>query len=522
MAPCQSLMDVNSENQSHHTRKVTPESEKSSLNNADGYHVKCMTSCEDVNRTVFPLDEQSNALKGAEDIEVNISDCLNESDCKLTEAEDPDSTECSSSFVNISSDTEKHCGFSDAEVESQFFGDDDLGPGCDAFSRMAQTRKKNLTTHWRNFIRPLMWRCKWTELRIKEIEHQALKYSNELAAYDQRKLSGIDPSTIEGFGSKSLPYSNQYYREKAIKRRKRKRVEDTTDIASYMSDHNLFSYLETKKANSDGTALADDFGSTAVEDQNVDSKKKLDVNNNQQTLKFQDDDKPLEQLLWKIEMMHSRVNKLKGQLDVVMSKNAAKFSSSENLSLLVPCDGQTPSPTFSPGNGEAISAGVMYNPVLHILEYDVSDLVMPESVISSYGGDFHVPDIIESTVGILSGSDVTFRQSQIGDSCEDTVDNVLIHNEAAEAERHTFLMTGNRTRDVHHEAEMVEEVTGPSQILKSESGPMVKPTGPQEQPTLESCLAADIHIPRNKRKRGERKACSGGWSKQQPGDPDSQ
>lgn len=90
-----------------------------------------------------------------------------------------------------------------------------------------------------------MWRCKWTELRIKEIEHQALKYSNELAAYDQRKLSGIDPSTIEGFGSKSLPYSNQYYREKAIKRRKRKRVEDTTDIASYMSDHNLFSYLGT-------------------------------------------------------------------------------------------------------------------------------------------------------------------------------------------------------------------------------------------------------------------------------------
>lgn len=179
------------------------------------------------------------------------------------------------------------------------------------------------------------------------------------------------------------------------------------------------------------------FFGAAVEDQNVDSKKKLDVNNNQQTLKFQDDDKPLEQLLWKIEMMHSRVNKLKGQLDVVMSKNAAKFSSSENLSLLVPCDGQTPSPTFSPGNGEAISAGVMYNPVLHILEYDVSDLVMPESVISSYGGDFHVPDIIESTVGILSGSDVTFRQSQIGDSCEDVSVLDIVNTQQPRHHTHT-------------------------------------------------------------------------------------
>ena len=100
-----------------------------------------------------------------------------------------------------------------------------------------------MTSHWRSFIRPLMWRCKWTELRIKEIESQALKYARELSAYDQRKFSGIDQSTVEGCGSKSFPFSSQCYRKKAIKRRRRKRIEETTDITSYMSCHNLFSYL---------------------------------------------------------------------------------------------------------------------------------------------------------------------------------------------------------------------------------------------------------------------------------------
>ena len=90
-----------------------------------------------------------------------------------------------------------------------------------------------------------MWRCKWTELRIKEMELQALKYARELAAYDQRKQPGFDQFTFEGLGSKSLPFSSQCFKKKTIKRRKRKRVEDTTDLTSYMSKHHLFSYLGT-------------------------------------------------------------------------------------------------------------------------------------------------------------------------------------------------------------------------------------------------------------------------------------
>lgn len=44
----------------------------------------------------------------------------------------------------------------------------------------------------------------------------------------------------------------------------------------------------------------------------------------------------------------------------------------------------------------------------------------------------------------------------------------------------------------------------------------------QEQSTLKSCLASEIHFPKNKRKRGERKASSGGWNRKMPGEPDSQ
>lgn len=98
-----------------------------------------------------------------------------------------------------------------------------------------------MTTHWRNFIRPLVWRCKWTELRIKELQSQASKYDRCIAAHDRKKCMSIDQGTVEQSGSRSLPFRSQDCRKRPMKRRKRKRVEDTTDIASYLSNHVLFS-----------------------------------------------------------------------------------------------------------------------------------------------------------------------------------------------------------------------------------------------------------------------------------------
>lgn len=163
------------------------------------------------------------------------------------------------------------------------------------------------------------------------------------------------------------------------------------------------------------------FGAV-ITNPNGDCNDKFDMGNDWSFLELKDGEHLLEQVLWKIEMVHSRVHKLKAQIDMVLAKNASKFSSSENLSLLAPCDVQTSSahsPTFSAGNGDNVSVGPIYTPTKQISEYDNADIVMPGSAILSYGEAVHVPDIIESTVGLLSAADVTLHQPQIGDSSED-------------------------------------------------------------------------------------------------------
>lgn len=103
-----------------------------------------------------------------------------------------------------------------------------------------------MTAHWRKYVHPLMWRCKWIELQINKLQSQALKYDRELAEYDKRKEFEFGSFMSENFNSKSLPFTCQMQRNKVMKRKKRKRVEETTDVASYMSHHNLFSYYGMK------------------------------------------------------------------------------------------------------------------------------------------------------------------------------------------------------------------------------------------------------------------------------------
>lgn len=120
-----------------------------------------------------------------------------------------------------------------------------------------------------------------------------------------------------------------------------------------------------------------------------------------------DDDNFLEHVLGKIELVHTRVHKLKGQLDSIMIKNASKFSSSENLSQLVAGDVQTSSPMLSACNGDTLSLGDF-----------MGSFILPDTA-DSFGETIAIPpDIIESTVGLLSSIDVTQHNAQVGDSSE--------------------------------------------------------------------------------------------------------
>uniref|UniRef100_A0A6N2MFZ6 Uncharacterized protein n=1 Tax=Salix viminalis TaxID=40686 RepID=A0A6N2MFZ6_SALVM len=429
MVPAQPMMDIKPDCKLENSTNIVIDRENKNVQDtSDGRGLSCTNDSKETINIL--LDGKATTPKDFEDVEVDIVTCTKINEIRPAEVEDPDATEYSSSFADTASDPEKCSGLSEAEMESQ---------------------KKKLTNHWRSFVRPLMWRCQWTELKIKQIKSRASKYAREIAACEEKKHSGIYQSTFE----------------------------------------------ENKKSNPEGTSMIDDFSNTAITDQHANGNDKSGVDNDEMFIEFGDGDKSLEQVLRKIEIVHSRVHKLKNQLDILMSKNASKFSSSENLSLLAACDAQTssaPSPTFSAGG----------------------DLVMPESAMSGFGEAVDVPDIIESTVGLLSAADVTFHQPQIGDSSENIVDNVLIQNQAAEGEQDIFMATNVQLIEKHVKPERGEEGESSDPFLtpKPEPDSMEKNMGSQGQPVLKSCLAPHLQIPRNKRKRGERKAGHRGWNKQ--------
>ncbi|KAJ6744933.1 ELONGATION FACTOR [Salix purpurea] len=69
-----------------------------------------------------------------------ILPCTKINETRSAEDEDPDATEYSSSFADTTSGTERCSGLSEAELDSQFFGDSDLASPYDAFDVIFQTR----------------------------------------------------------------------------------------------------------------------------------------------------------------------------------------------------------------------------------------------------------------------------------------------------------------------------------------------------------------------------------------------
>jgi len=87
------------------------------------------------------------------------------------------------------------------------------------------------------------------------------------------------------------------------------------------------------------------------------------------------------------------------------------------------------------------------------------------------------------------------------------VDNVLIH-EVAETVQNWEKGEGE---------ENVNVVSIPMSDINTATNSRVA----QEQSSLKPCMYSDVNIPKNKRKRGERKACSGGWSKKCSGESEN-
>ncbi|CAN6984362.1 unnamed protein product [Brassica rapa subsp. trilocularis] len=242
-----------------------------------------------------------------DEIVVDILECNDDDHTDDDDDDDVGSSASSSSFSGTVSerDETEETACNDQEADSIMCTDP------------LWVRKKKLTDHWRRFIHPITWRCKWLELKVRELQNQAGKYDRELQESCQAKQIELENLKSEEFGS-LLQCRTERTRLK--KRRKRKRVEEeeASDVSSYALNHNLFSYYENRKSFGD-VALSDKKNKNSKEEEAVFCEETL-------LLEFGEGDAFLEQILLKIEAVKVEALNLKNRVDKVVNENPCRFS----------------------------------------------------------------------------------------------------------------------------------------------------------------------------------------------------
>ncbi|WVZ65475.1 hypothetical protein U9M48_014830 [Paspalum notatum var. saurae] len=172
--------------------------------------------------------------------------------------DEDDTTECSSSFGDTCSRFED--GADDGEPEKN----SGMCAHANGGGPSKTPRRKKVTDEWRNCVRPVMWRCHWLELRMKELSSQVSKYDRELALISKEKELQQAVSKANGFMSESMQIDKSY-RSSIMKRRKRKMHEENVYESFYINKHHILSYYHDKQnkgAETDGPLIDDNCGST--------------------------------------------------------------------------------------------------------------------------------------------------------------------------------------------------------------------------------------------------------------------
>ncbi|XP_010531278.1 PREDICTED: uncharacterized protein LOC104807615 [Tarenaya hassleriana] len=350
----------------------------------------CTSNCED--HSFYVEESSEDHLDGdasirKEVLEVDIEGCTDLNDDKLELSECNDGTEgYSSSFSGTGSESENGTALNDQEADSLMYTNTTLP---------LWVRKKRLTDHWRRFIQPIMWRCKWLELRMKELQSRAQKYDKELEVYYQAKQFELESLKSEGLASKELLLSCHTKTNGVVKRKKRKRVEETTESSSYMLSHNLFSYHEYRKSSADGALLNDNFCNS---DNRAKNAKNVRVFNEESPfLELREGDEYLEQILLKIEAAKSEARNLKNRVDKMLSEFPGRFSSANSLVFPGSADALTSSdqkPQLFLENEDGKPINSMSVSSRHIMPEDSTrDSLMSENAaVSSQGEEKTFPD----------------------------------------------------------------------------------------------------------------------------------
>ncbi|KAL0373480.1 UNVERIFIED_CONTAM: hypothetical protein Sradi_3263700 [Sesamum radiatum] len=385
------------------------------------------TTTYEGNKGDADLVEQIAEVHRDTDVEVDITGCTKTGGLDLAEAECLDTTESSSSFDDCDYGVENVDTLADSEALSDFHGDAASALDFDGFSEMFRMGKKKRTTHWRSFIQPLMWRCKWVELQIKKFEAQAQEYDRKLDQYSRRNQTQLEKNPLEGLGVKSLPDCQNDATTEVLRRKKRRRAEATKDVTAYMSHHNLFSYYENRKHFTEGAFMDNELKNPAKATQKVNANDEFLGEDEMLCIETESDDN-LQHIFQKIEFLQSQVGKLKSRVDkVIISEKAETFPLTENLSLpfldnpLIHSPLNTATP---PNDGDRMPVGT-YLAAQLMSEFNMGDLLVPESMLTSHGEVF--PD--------ANGS---IKHISLADVCGDGDDEVLIDNWRVNEEMNSF------------------------------------------------------------------------------------
>ncbi|ONM31784.1 hypothetical protein ZEAMMB73_Zm00001d040678 [Zea mays] len=172
---------------------------------------------------------------------------------ELVKYEGGDTTECSSSFGDTCSGFEGEADNGEPEVNSS------LSAHANGVGPSKPPRRKKVMAEWSNSVRPIQWRCHWLELRMRELSSQISKYDKELALIKKQNELQQAASKANGTMSESMQI-HKGHGNSIMKRRKRKRHEDSVDASLYINKHQILSYYHDKqnKGVQTGDLLVDD------------------------------------------------------------------------------------------------------------------------------------------------------------------------------------------------------------------------------------------------------------------------
>ncbi|TKY65241.1 hypothetical protein E2542_SST08099 [Spatholobus suberectus] len=387
-----------------------------------------------------------------EDVQVNIvgSGCITSGGKAVEDAcEDVTDAECSSSssFGDTDSGIVDASGslFTDTEVESPMC-DDDL-------SKTSPSRKNKMTTmHWRRFIHPIRWRCKWLELQVRKLNSIALKYDKELAAYDYKKQLEFSKFTVDDFNVKSVPIYDGIRRNKVMKRKKRNKAEEH-DLSSYVSNHSLFSYYENKNCD----AHMEDFRGDTLRGNADINIEEFKFNDKLSSVDHEDNDKSINDIIQRIEELQSQVGKLKTRIDNVVSENPGKFCSVTQLSMIGPSGGFNHSghnSTSFVGNDNTLPVRFVRASSHLKSGLNTEDLLLTENTLPTREG---ITPFIETT-----------NKPQLEFLQENTKDEILIQNQAAKEELHDFECVRNQFMEKTKESVEEQKSIFTAQVSESD------------------------------------------------------